>query len=413
MRRINYATLIIATLVFIQCSHKKPFYMDPGYFGYDQAHLKEHVKDLVLLTSPDSNQQLLVSPSLQSRVFTSSADGRRGRSFGWVNYTLLERGEVSPQFNPYGGEDRFWLGPEGGPFALYFAAGQPQTFDNWVVPGPFDRDPFKVIEQDPTFIHCRSEFTVTNYAGTPLSVQVDRTVRLLDQEGVEHALNMELPVGVRWVGYSSENGVQNTGEAAWTAEQGQPSVWILDMFPPAENGAVIIPFRAGDESEFGMVVRTNYFGDIPADRLQVNDDYLLFKVDGHYRSKIGIPPLRARQVAGSYDPDHQTLTIIQIGPVDTQSVYVNSVWGTDTDPYDGDVINSYNDGPLDGGGQLGPFFEIESSSPALALEPGASYQHLQRTFHFTGDAGALNQIMQTVLGVAVLDVEHFIHPPIQ
>ena len=51
--------------------------------------------------------------------------------------------------------------------------------------------------------------------------------------------------------------------------------------------------------------------------------------------------------------------------------------------------------------------------PALALEPELPYQHLQRTFHFTGDAGALNQIMQTVLGVAVLDVEHFIHPPIQ
>lgn len=50
MRRINYATLIMAMLVLTQCSRKPPFYMDPGYFGYDQSFLGEHVKDLVLLT---------------------------------------------------------------------------------------------------------------------------------------------------------------------------------------------------------------------------------------------------------------------------------------------------------------------------------------------------------------------------
>ena len=27
--------------------------------------------------------------------------------------------------NVFGGEDRFWLGPEGGQFALYFKAGDP------------------------------------------------------------------------------------------------------------------------------------------------------------------------------------------------------------------------------------------------------------------------------------------------
>ncbi|MCB0657281.1 MAG: hypothetical protein KDC57_14145 [Saprospiraceae bacterium] len=405
--------LLLLPILLIQCTKKTPFYMEPGYFGYDQAFLQQHLDDVVLLSSTDSLHQILVSPQLQARVFTSTAEGRQGRSFGWINYSLLQDKSMSPQFNPYGGEDRFWLGPEGGRYALYFPAGKPQSFENWLVPAPFDREPFEVIEQDLVSLHCRSKFQITNYAGTPLKVQVDRTLQLLDQPGIEHALGIEIPRGLQWVGYSSRNVVTNKGENAWTREGGLPSIWILDMFPPSPKAAVIIPFRQGDTSEFGMIVRTNYFGEIPAERLQIHDDYLLFKADGTYRSKIGIPPLRARPVAGSYDPEHQTLTIVQTADIDAGGVYVNSVWGTDTDPYDGDVINAYNDGPLDDGGQLGPFFEIESSSPALDLDPDANYEHLQRTFHFTGDPGTLNQIMQTVLGVTVLDVEKFLQPQLQ
>ena len=104
------------------------------------------------------------------------------------------------------------------------------------MPGPFDRDPFKVIEQDPTFIHCRSEFTVTNYAGTPFVGSGGQNRTFAGSGGCGACPEYGTAGRVRWVGYSSENGVQNTGEAAWTAEQGQPSVWILDMFPPAENG---------------------------------------------------------------------------------------------------------------------------------------------------------------------------------
>ena len=36
--------------------------------------------------------------------------------------------------NVFGGEDRFWLGPEGGQFALYFKPGDPFDLDHWQVP---------------------------------------------------------------------------------------------------------------------------------------------------------------------------------------------------------------------------------------------------------------------------------------
>ena len=62
----------------------------------------------MLLTSPDSSQQLLGVAFLTKQGVLPHQQMERGRSFGWVNYTLLERGEVSPSLIPYG-EDRFGL----------------------------------------------------------------------------------------------------------------------------------------------------------------------------------------------------------------------------------------------------------------------------------------------------------------
>lgn len=54
---------------------------------------------------------------------TSTADGDGGDSYGWINYRFIEAGEQSQQFNPVGGEERFWIGPEGGAFSYYFKPG--------------------------------------------------------------------------------------------------------------------------------------------------------------------------------------------------------------------------------------------------------------------------------------------------
>jgi hypothetical protein len=55
------------------------------------------------------------------------------------------------------------------------------------------------------------------------------------------------------------------------------------------------------------------------------------------------------------------------------------------EPYKGDVINSYNDGPLEDGSQLGPFYEIEASSPALGLKKGMSGSYRQVACHLQAD----------------------------
>src|SRR5262249_10791129 len=86
--------------------------------------------------------------------------------------------------------------------------------------------------------------------------------------------------------------------------------------------------------------------------------------------------------------------------------YVNSLWKIQDDPYGGDAANSYNDGPpAPGAKPLGPFYELESSSPAVALAPGKSLAHVHRTIHLTGAPPALDAVSRAALGVSIADIE--------
>jgi len=77
-------------------------------------------------------------------------------------------------------------------------------------------------------------------------------------------------------------------------------------------------------------------------------------------------------------------------------------------PFRGDVVNSYNDGPpAPGAKPLGPFYELETSSPAAALAPGRSLTHVHRTFHFQGERAGLDALARALLGVSLDEVEAF------
>lgn len=93
------------------------------------------------------------------------------------------------------------------------------------------------------------------------------------------------------------------------------------------------------------------------------------------------------------------MTIVQFTLPEGKTDYVNSMWEIQEDPFSGDAVNSYNDGPLEDGGQLGPFYELESSSPAVLLQPGENITHFRRTFHFTGEENQLDNIAKDVFGI--------------
>jgi len=108
-------------------------------------------------------------------------------------------------------------------------------------------------------------------------------------------------------------------------------------------------------------------------------------------------------VAGSIDFAGGVLTLIQFTMPDdpTKCDYMNNMWGADAaNPYTGAVANSYNDGPPAPGKKgLGAFYEIESLSPAKALETGGLLTHHHRTVHIRADQATLAKIAQQVLGV--------------
>jgi hypothetical protein len=96
------------------------------------------------------------------------------------------------------------------------------------------------------------------------------------------------------------------------------------------------------------------------------------------------------------------LTIVTFTRPAGSERYVNSMWEVQKEPFAGDVINSYNDGPpAPGKPPLGPFYELETSSPALTLKPGETYTHVHRTFHFTGPEADLDAIARATLGVSL------------
>lgn len=369
-----------------------------GSFGYDLNFLRQYHKDLVLLQEDSNGAQVAILPAYQGRVMTSTAAGSNGTSFGWINHELIASGKLAEHMNAFGGEDRFWLGPEGGQFSIFFKKGTEFKFDNWFVPAAFDTEPFVLVSADKSAARFERKMHLENYSGNTFDVLVNRTVRLLNKSAIDSTLGIAVPGSVQSVAFESENTITHKGTSAWTKQTGLLSIWILSMMNASEKTTVAIPYKQGDEKKLGKIVTDDYFGKVPAERLKVKDGLILFKADAKYRSKIGLSPARALPLAASYDAVNGVLTIAQFGLPEGATDYVNSLWQLQDRPFAGDAVNSYNDGPIDGK-QMGKFYEVESSSPAAMLKPGGSIQHVHRTTHLKGDKGELDKIAMKLLGV--------------
>lgn len=370
-------------------------------YGYDRDFLAERGIRTVELVSADGMGRVLMVPAWQGRVMTSTAGGRAAPGYGWINHGFIASGEFNPQFNSYGGEERFWIGPEGGPFSWFFRKGEEQVYACWKVPSIIDSEPFAVESVTDTSVCYTAHSSLENASGTRFEIGFRREVSLLSRAEVEALLGVRLGSGVRAVVYRTDNSLTNEGQAAWTRETGMPSVWLLGCFNPSPTTTVFIPYN----KEFGgRIVNDMYFGKVPSDRLVVDDGMVYFKIDGAFRSKIGLPAGSARDVCGSYDSAAGVLNILKYTVPDGPCDYVNSQWGPQEDAFGGDVINAYNDGPTETGVVMGPFFEIETSSPGAALAPGQTLTHTQFTMHLEGAPADLEPIVRAVFGVPLRDI---------
>lgn len=388
MNKTRLAILLASVSVICSCRQSA--------FEKDLAFLRKYDDSVIVLSRGGS--RVIVSPKYQAKVFTSTPGD--GSSFGWINYKMFNA-EPDPHMNAYGGENRIWLGPEGGPYSLFFPRGFEMSFANWKIPPAFDTEPWDLVSASDTMAVLKKNARLANYVGTQLNLTIDREVRILDKATIKQWLGIQYGGDMSVVGYFTKNSITNTGKEQWSDSTGVPCIWMLDMFPPSPNTTIIIPYKKNGTSK---PANTDYFGEIPAERIKYADSTLFFKADGKMRGKLGILPASAKNIAGSYDEDKKILTIA-LFDVNSMAAYLNQEWDTKKPPFSGDAVNAYNDGRLSDGRQLGPFYELESVSPAAFLAPNQTLTHRHSVFHFTGNEDALDPICRQTLGVSLQQVK--------
>ncbi len=385
---------------------------NPMNFQSDIEFLKEYT-DVILLQN--GSAAVAVAPAYQGRVMTSTFDKQSGPSFGWINRPVISQGVVpeskrkgtlQEHIHVFGGEERFWMGPEGGQYALFFKPGVSFDFENWRTPAALDTDVYKVVGRQENSVSFHHVCKLENYSGTHFHVGIDRSISMLRKDDLEGILGRNVPGGLEFVGYKTDNRITNRGREAWEAENGLLSIWILGMYNPSPRTTVIIPVQGGKEADLGDYVNDAYFGSVPRDCLYVRNDTVFFRGDGLRRGKIGVGPKRSKGVAGSYDAVGKVLTLVTYNVEEAPFGYINSAWEIQDKPFAGDVINAYNDGPSgQGGAPLGPFYELETSSPAAALEPNGTIQHVQQTWHMKGSDEQLKALAHQLLGADLSEIE--------
>jgi acetyl esterase/lipase len=407
------ACLAAAVLVVLATNPVKGEEAKGDSMSYGEAcqFLSKHTTLLEL--SDGRGAHVAICPQWQGRVMTSTCDGPAGLSFGFINREFIEAGQPNPHFANYGAEDRLWLSPEGGPFSLWFTPGAEQKLANWYTPPALNEGAFQVLSspQSPTLRMSR-RMQFENASGTHFDLTATRDVRLLERADLvslfgESAAAVMTGPGVKMVGYETVNTIQNQGPPM-SKPKGLVSIWVLGMLNAGPENVIIMPYRPGDEADLGPVVKSDYFGPVPPERLKITPQAILFRADGHYRAKLGTSQKRGRNVLGSINFAAGVLSLVQFTMSDNPAGqdYMNNMWQVpQPKPYVGDVANTYNDGPPEPGKKgLGMFYEIESLSPTRALATGESLVHHHRTLHIQADPATLARLAKEILGVDLASV---------
>ena len=156
--------IIVCTLFLVQsCNSKKNSKMEnqnkvnnaitynqkndiTNSYADDVSFMEEYIK-VIQLTDASNNAKVAISAALQGRIMTSSANGDKGRSYGWINKELFKSKDTLEHINVFGGEERFWLGPEGGQYSIFFKKGTEFTLEDWYTPKLIDLEPFDIKNQ--------------------------------------------------------------------------------------------------------------------------------------------------------------------------------------------------------------------------------------------------------------------------
>ena len=123
-------SILILGILISGCSKVTNTKMGGTMFKDDLEFLKKYTQ-VNILSDQKGQAQIAVCPEMQGRVMTSTAAGAEGLSYGWINREFISSGKNDKHINPFGGEDRFWMGPEGGQYSIFFKNGDAFDLQHW------------------------------------------------------------------------------------------------------------------------------------------------------------------------------------------------------------------------------------------------------------------------------------------
>jgi len=368
--------------------------------------LKDTGNGALVLSARRASGAVLVAPDLVGRVLCSTFNRVSGAANGWINEAAVRRGKADPVFNNFGGEERIWFAPEGGPFGLMFGRKE-SKFENYCVQPGMSTAQYKVAEESSSSVLLEADLTLENAVGTRFAIHVERQISVI--ESCPYAIGVRGRMEV--VGFQTENTVTNTGEE-WERSGGTVAIWCLGQFLEHPRLSIIVPVNPVADSESSPATVDEYFKDFciggvfPSNRRVDHGDFVVLKADGRIRGKVGIKRGRATGRLGSYNPDDTHLTFVD-HDFHPELEYASGYWRRYENAFDGDALSVYIDGPERPGGSQGVSYELETMSPALFLEPNQSFAYRNRTFHLRGDRGSLDLVCRRSLGPTLDQLEEF------
>lgn len=316
---------------------------------------------------------LVITPELGARVLGASLNGAMDENLMWVTESIMDGSywESRPLDWNSGGL-RTWLSPED----LFFLDADYDA-SKWFVPGEMDPIACTVTRKGANEASFFVEADIPANIGKSYRVDISGNIRLITEPVRDVA---PLPDGVEFMGIEKTHTVTNRGELIIGDDLPYVTLWSLFQVNP--SGTMLIPIKPGYEAEKAWRAYFNPLGD----RLTIQNDIISVKIDGKYRSKVGVRPEAARNgIAFMRDNGDGTgILFAKRFEVHPDGIYTDKPWGADT--Y-GDAIEMYND---DGNG--GGFAEIEAHSWAEKMEQGGTQSHTFELLIFRGALSDLKNI---------------------
>lgn len=302
-------------------------------------------------------------------------------SFYWFNPALRDAQAARALFSSQGwhntGGDRTWLAPELDTF--YPDA----KLDRYVQPRALDMSDYAVERTGGGLALSRR---MTLHLARP---DCDADLRLVKWLGpAANPLRLEREMagalaGVRYAGYTQRTRLELVGRSAAAAVG--LGIWNLIQLPP--GGELLVP-------TYGRACPRHFFGNIPAERLSIEDRLLRLAVDFPRSHKIGLRGAIVCGRAGYVYPQGARWSLV------IRNFFVNP---------SGQYVDVPKAEPADLGyafqvcrvdeAEFGSFFELEYHAPALGdpPEPGRS-EDISQVWAFRGSREAIDAVCHALLG---------------